>query len=66
MLIFRWGQARQMLEIFPERRLIGKIQLIADLLDVLARKTQQIFGFQYHIVIYYLGSGPAESLFYDQ
>ena len=40
-----------MLEIFAERRLIGEVERVSDLLDILTRKTQQIFRFHQHEIV---------------
>ena len=65
-LKFSWRHARQVLEIFSKRRLIAEIQLISYLLHILARKTQQILGFEDDIVVDPLGGGAAGAFFQNQ
>ena len=48
------------LEVFPEKRLVGEIQVVGDLLDAHRGVFQQVFGFEHHIVVDPLhGRAPA-------
>ena len=48
------------LEVFPEKRLVGEIQVVGDLLDAHRGVFQQVLGFEHHIVVDPLhGRAPA-------
>ena len=46
------GEAGEVLEVFAEGGLVGEVQLIGDLLDILSGVAQQVFRFLDDILVY--------------
>ena len=57
-LILGGGHPGEMLEIFSERRLIGEVEFVGNLLDVFARETQKVFSLENNELVDPLGRSP--------